>query len=369
MTHDRLLTDPPPQLPPRDPRGHKGTFGTVLVCGGCAANPRMIGAPALAAVAALRGGCGLAKIIAPEPIINHVLALCPSATGWGVAVDEGGHIVAHESSRAFDALAPHAHAIVVGPGLGEGPGVSRLALRAIQHEGCPVIIDADAINALATIPELHRDWKCAGVITPHPGEFRRLAAALNIEADAVSEATRPSAAEELAQKLGCIVVLKGAGTVVSDGHRTWVNDTGGPELATAGTGDVLAGLIAGLVAQHGERRSEAGAAEAQHQSALDAARALAMAKLREKGLAVPSMSDGGSAASAHRSSAERARAALSLFDLARLAVRIHGLAGDRWRGAHLASGGMLAMELAGQISATMQTVRTFDACSGGSATI
>lgn len=346
MTHDRLLTEPPPKLPPRDPRGHKGTFGTVLVCGGCAANPRMIGAPALAAVAALRGGCGLAKIIAPEPIINHVLALCPSATGWGVAVDEGGRIVAHEASRAFDALAPHAHAIVVGPGLGEGPGVSRLALRAIQHEGCPVIIDADAINALATIPELHRDWKCAGVITPHPGEFRRLAAALNIEADAVSEATRPSAAEELAQKLGCIVVLKGAGTVVSDGHRTWVNDTGGPELATAGTGDVLAGLIAGLVAQHGERQSEAGAAEAQHQSWMDAARSLAMAKLREKGFVVPSSGHAAAAPQAQQSRQSRAGEAMSLFDLARIAVRIHGLAGERWRETHKASGGMLAMDLA-----------------------
>ncbi len=357
MTHDRLLTDPPPQLPPRDPRGHKGTFGTVLVCGGSAANPRMIGAPALAAVAALRGGCGLAKIIAPEPIINHVLALCPSATGWGVAVDEGGHIVAHESSRAFDALAPHAHAIVVGPGLGEGSGVSRLALRAIQHEGCPVIIDADAINALATIPELHRDWKCAGVITPHPGEFKRLAAALNIEADALSEATRPSAAEELAQKLGCIVVLKGAGTVVSDGHRTWVNDTGGPELATAGTGDVLAGLIAGLVAQHGERRSEAGAEEAQHQSAMDAARVLALAKMRERGLAVPSSGTQDEAVTRVQKRRDRVSEAIPLFDLARMAVRVHGLAGEQWRANHKSLGGMFATDLAATLPGVVEQFR------------
>jgi len=317
----------------------------------------MIGAPALAALAGLRAGCGLAKIVSPEPIINHVLALCPSATGWGVAVDDGGRIVPHEVSRAFDALSPQASAIVVGPGLGEGAGVSRLALRAIQHEGCPVILDADAINALATIPELHRDWKCAGVITPHPGEFKRIAAALNIEADAASEATRPSAAEELAQKLGCIVVLKGSGTVVSDGHRTWVNDTGGPELATAGTGDVLAGLIAGLVAQHGERRSETHSAAIQDHSLMDATRALAMAKLREKGLAVPANARGGAETAHFRSGSERTSETLSLFDLARIAVRIHGLAGDRWREVHTASGGMVAMELTAQIPGIMQRVR------------
>jgi ADP-dependent NAD(P)H-hydrate dehydratase len=350
MTH-RLLTEPPPMLPPRDPRGHKGTFGTVLVCGGCAANPRMIGAPALAAMASLRAGCGLAKVLAPAPILDHVLTLCPSATGWGVELDEHQRLMPHEASRGFDAIAPQAHSIVVGPGLGEGPGVSRLALRAIQHEGCPVILDADAINALATIPELHRDWRCAGVITPHPGEFRRLAAWLNIEADAVSEATRPSAAEELAQKLGCIVVLKGAGTVVSDGHQTWVNATGGPELATAGTGDVLAGLIAGLVAQHGERRGEAGggnaSAEAQHQSAMNAARVLALAKMRERGLPMPATTPQtlGSISGAARAPAAKPLP-ISLFDLVRIAVMIHGRAGERWREQQRARGGMVAMELA-----------------------
>jgi ADP-dependent NAD(P)H-hydrate dehydratase len=356
---DRLANGDPPRLPRRDPRGHKGTFGTVLVIGGCAAEPRMIGAPALAALAALRSGCGLVKILAPEPILNHAIALCPSATGWGIQVDEERRIVAHEGSRGFDRLANDANAIVVGPGLGDGPGVARMALRAIQHEECPVILDAEAINALAAIPELHRDWKCAGVITPHPGEFRRLASAMKIEADPTSEKTRPTAAEELAQKLGCIVVLKGAGTVVSDGHRTWVNTTGGPELATAGTGDVLAGLIAGIVAQHVRWRvPRLTGSPVSRGSPMDAdvgrLRELAKAKRRERGLEVPASVSRDSRVPPLLASAPRT---LDLFDATRIAVMVHGLAGERWREMSKSSGGMLAMELINQLPAIVEQWR------------
>lgn len=372
MSGDRLLSTPPMKLPARDPRGHKGTFGTVVVVGGSAGNPRMIGAPAIAALAALRAGCGLAKVLAPEPILNHVLTLCPGATGWGVAVDERGRgdWVPHEASHGFDKLAAGAggaDAIVVGPGLGTGPGASRLALRAIQHEGCPVVLDADAINALATIADLHRDWRCGAVLTPHPGEFKRLAASLRIEADATSAATRPTAAEELAQKLGAIVVLKGAGTVVSDGHRTWVHGGGVhevkgaeglPQLATAGTGDVLAGLIGGLIAQHvrlgartGQAESSASRAGHAETGAVDAAalRAMAIAKLKSRGLEVPAARASASAAgaSAHaKPTTPDARATLDLFEAARAAVVIHADAAAQWASERGASGGMLATELA-----------------------
>ncbi len=360
----RLVTSPPPRLPRRDPRGHKGTFGTVVVVGGSAGYPRMIGAPALAALAALRSGCGLAKILAPEPILNHVLTLCPGATGWGVAVDERGDWVPHEASHGFDKLTAGnsgsgggaisgVDAIVVGPGLGAGPGAARLALRAIQHEGCPVVLDADAINALATIPDLHRDWRCAAVVTPHPGEFKRLASSLRIEADATSAATRPTAAEELAQKLGAIVVLKGAGTVVSDGHRTWVHECGAhgsgahdreglPQLATAGTGDVLAGLIGGLMAQHvrvgdGTNATPASASSTDAPGMSGAGlRSMAVAKLRARGIAVPEAPE----------AAATSDARLDLFDAARVAVTIHADAAARWGRDYGASGGMLAMELA-----------------------
>jgi len=286
----------------RDPLGHKGTFGTVVVIGGCAGvagGKRMVGAPALCATAALRSGCGLAKILAPSPIINAVLTICPSATGIPVAVDAAGEIIASEAAAALDEQFGDAQAIIVGPGLGGGESARAVAIRCVQQEHCPIVVDADAINALANTPELWRDFKAAAVLTPHPGEFKRLAASLNIDLDPVNPESRPNVAAALAQRLGCIVALKGAGTVVSDGQRTWTNTSGGAELATAGTGDVLSGIIAGLAAQFvslGSKRSPT--------------------------------------------------RPLDLYDATRLAVHAHGLAGERWAKQHHADSGLMAMELA-----------------------
>jgi ADP-dependent NAD(P)H-hydrate dehydratase len=290
---------PLPRLPARDPKGHKGTFGTVVVVGGCAAGGRrMVGAPALSALAALRSGCGLAKVVVPSPIVNAVLTITPSATGIPVAVDAAGEMIASEAAVVMDEQFVAAQAIVVGPGLGAGESVRAIALRCVQQEECPVIVDADAINALADIPELWRDFKAAAVLTPHPGEYRRLAGSLKIELDPADAAVRPRAAEALAQRLGCIVALKGAGTVVSDGQRTWINTSGGPELATAGTGDVLSGIIAGLAAQF------------------------------------VSLGSG--------RSSERP---LDLFDATRIAVHAHGRAGERWSKERKAQAGLIASEL------------------------
>lgn len=293
-------TPPLPPLPPRDPKGHKGTFGTVVVVGGCSGvGRRMIGAPALAALGALRAGAGLARVVAPAPVLDETLVICPSATGVPLPVDGDGELIPHEVSRVLDEQLHGCACLVVGPGLGPGAGTRTAALRAVQQEDAPVVVDADGLNALAEIPELWRDFHAAAVLTPHPGEYRRLAGSLKIDLDLVDPASRPAAAEALAQRLGCIVVLKGSGTVVSDGQRVWTNDTGGPELATGGTGDVLSGVIAGIAAQF-----------------------------------VP-------------------RGKLSLFDAARLAVRAHGLAGERWARTHAATGGMLAAELAGELPAVL----------------
>lgn len=300
-------SSPLPPLPARDPRGHKGTFGAVVVVGGCAgasaggASGRlMIGAPALAATAALRSGCGLAKMVVPAPIAAAAITLCPSATGVPVAVDPAGELIASEAAAVMDEQFAAADAIVVGPGMGSGESVRSVALRCVQQEECPVIVDADAINALAEVPELWRDFKAAAVLTPHPGEYRRLAEKLNIRADPTEPKERGRAAELLAQRLGCIVALKGAGTVVSDGQRTWINSSGGSVLATAGTGDVLAGLVAGLAAQFvslGARRSPT--------------------------------------------------KPLDLYEATRIAVHTHGLAAELWSQRHRAGAGLLAMELAG----------------------
>lgn len=286
--------------------GHKGTFGTVAVVGGsCAGDGKMIGAPALSAKAALRAGCGLVRLAMPEPVLAAGIVMAPWATGVGIRTDEGGEILPHEASAVIDRLVVSATCLVIGPGMGMGPGSMAASLRAVQQESVPVVVDADALNCLSQVPQLHADFHARAVLTPHPGEFERLAKAFRIAGNPTDAAQRPGAAASLAQRLGCIVVLKGAGTVVSDGIRTWVCRHGHPVLGTAGTGDVLAGLIGGLAAQY----------------------------------------------AAHEDSA------LSLFDAARVAVQAHAIAGEEWAQTHSASAGLLATELADELPAVLEAMR------------
>ncbi len=322
----------PPTLPARDPRGHKGTFGTVAVIGGCGHEDRhMIGAAALAATSALRAGAGLARLVMPAPVLDAGLTICASATGVPIPVDGTGRIVPHEAAAVLDAQARSCECLVVGPGLGVSDGVRAASLRAVQQEDVPVVVDADALNALAEITELARDFHAAAVLTPHPGEYRRLASGLGISLDRVDAPSRPAAAAALAQRLGCIVVLKGAGTVVSDGQRTWVNPSGTAALATAGTGDVLSGLLAGLVAQFVRPALAAALAGAGARAAGDAKR------------------------SASRSGTPPT---LSLYDAARIGVLAHGLAAERWVKTRRADAGLLAMELADEIPAALGELRS-----------
>ena len=303
-----------PTLPPRDPKGHKGTFGAVAVVGGCATeSARMLGAPALAARGAIRAGAGLARIAAPRPLLDHLLLAAPFATGVAIPVDEAGEVLAHEASAIIDALMRESQCLVIGPGLGVGEGPRAASLRAVQQDEVPVIVDADAINNLTQVPELSRDFRAPVVLTPHPGEFRRLAAALRITIEPRDFASREAAAEALAQRLGCIIVLKGAGTVVSDGQRTWTCGHGHPCLATGGTGDVLAGIIAGLVAQYVGIR------------------------VHPKLPANPSRP-------------------LDLFDAARIGVQAHALAGEAWARMHSAEAGLLPNELADSLPSILSAM-------------
>ncbi len=307
------MTNPLPTLPRREPAGHKGTFGTVAIVGGCTGGGRrMLGAPALAAMGSIRGGAGLTRVLAPAGIVDAILVLAPSATGVPLEVDGRGELVPHKVVETLDPHLESSACVVVGPGLGEGDGARALALRCVQCERTPIVVDADGLNALAQVVELHLDFRAPAVLTPHPGEYRRMASSLRITADPVDARSRPGAAEAMARKLGAIVVLKGAGTVVSDGQQTWVCERGHPCLATGGTGDVLAGLIGAIVAQH------------------------------VRVAAHPRMAKAGG---------------LSLFDAARLAVEAHARAGEAWAREHHASGGMLAMELAGMLPGVMEEMR------------
>jgi len=308
-----------PRLPGRPRDGHKGTFGTVGIVGGCCAHdqPRMLGAPALAARAALRAGAGLAKIAAPEVALTEVIALCPSATGIALPTGAGGAITGHGAAEVLDALARDASCLVVGPGLGRGAGVDALAVRAAGQEECPVVLDADALNALAAMTDYAQDIRGRVIVTPHPGEFRRLADPLKIAGDPTDDGVRPGLAERLAQALGCVVVLKGARTVVSDGHRAWACERGHPCLGTGGSGDVLAGLIGGLVAQF-----------------------VAPAPI-SPGITGP----------------VDPNRPLDLFGAACVGVQAHAVAGEHWAAGHDASAGLLAQELADELPAVIESMR------------
>lgn len=304
-------------LPARDPRGHKGTFGTVLIVGGCSVGAkRMIGAPALTAIGALRAGAGLARLLVPRPILEAAITIAPSATGHGLDVDESGAIVPHLAAESFDRHGSDAQCIVIGPGLSEGSGVESLTLRAVMQMDAPVVVDADAINALSSMPDITRDVRAAAILTPHPGEYGRLATSLTIRHDPVDPETRPVAAESLAQRLGVVVALKGAQTVVSDGQRTWTCGLVCPALATGGTGDVLAGVIAGLVAQF--------------------VPPLVYLRLPKRPAGKP----------------------LDLWEATCLGVQAHALAGQAWSAKHKATGGLLATELADEIPEAIESLRS-----------
>ncbi len=315
--------NPLPPLPARPTDGHKGTFGTVTIIGGRDdPDACMIGAPALAARAALRTGCGLVRLVMGRSILAHAIEVEPGATGVPVAFDAQGAIEPHAMTARVDEAARASTCLVVGPGLGMGEASQAATLRAIQQEDVPVVLDADALSVLATIDELNRELRARLILTPHPGEFQRLASSLRISDRPKSDDDRAEATAALAQRLGCIVVLKGHRTVVSDGLRAWTCERGGPWLATAGTGDVLCGVIAGLIAQHGEPVPMAGLSD----------------EMRAR---MPS---------------DPVRP-LSLYDAARLGVSLHAQAGDAWSAHANARGGMLARELCDWLPGVVEEAR------------
>jgi len=335
-------------LPKRHRRGHKGTFGTVAVVGGSEGDdegsPRMIGGAALAALAALRSGAGLGVLVAPSGVLDAGLAVAPECTGVALPTDGRGQVRGAEAAAVLDrvmqGLRPMGSAtgggggcLAVGPGLGEpSEGTRAVVMRALSQERVAVVLDADGLNALATMPGANADVRAATVLTPHPGEWARLAEAFGLEGDATGEAEeRRAGAESLARRFGCVVVLKGDDTVVTDGHRSWrLSEANGwpalrrhmaeqgmelgelglvlegnPVLATGGVGDVLTGMVAGVMAQHVRPAMLMG----------------------ERSL--PSEKLGG----------------VSLYDAARAAVTAHALAGWEYCRGHEQTGGLLARDL------------------------
>lgn len=226
--------------PDRPDNAHKGTFGTVIVIGG---STNMIGAPALTAGGALRGGAGLVRIAAPSSVLPWILSAEPCATG----VTFSGSVEAR--IEAIERADPGHHAVLaIGPGLGHIDDGERMII-ALMHCQRTIVLDADGLNLLAKTGQQRASRGNTLVMTPHPGEFERLARSAQIRRDPTDPEQRVAGATELAVAHDAVVALKGQHTVVSDGKQHAVCKYGNPALATAGTGDVLTGLIAALLAQ------------------------------------------------------------------------------------------------------------------------
>ena len=217
-----------PKLPARTPDGHKGTFGTVLLVAGSSG---MLGASILAARGALRGGAGLVRASLPPGLMAPFTVAVPAAT-----------TLSRNSSMAR--WLEGVDAVLAGPGLSNTAGTLELVRELLTRCRVPMVLDADALNVLAPVK-----GGLAGppalVSTPHPGEAARLLGTT----PAAVQRDRQGAAARLVEAVGGVIVLKGAGTIVTDGVQTYTNGTGNPGMATGGSGDVLAGLLAALLAQ------------------------------------------------------------------------------------------------------------------------
>lgn len=235
----RVITDPI-VLPDRPADANKGTFGRVLILAG---STGMSGAAALSGLAALRGGAGLVTLAVPAAIQSIVATVEPSYMTVGLPCDERGQFSQGVQAHLPD-LVRHPTAIACGPGWGQSDELFGLLEWLNGHVTQPLVIDADGLNLLSKNIELLASATGPRVLTPHPGEFARLT---GLEIKHI-QAHRVDVAVEFAVKHRVVVLLKGSATVITDGDRVAINDTGNSGMATGGCGDVLTGLITALLA-------------------------------------------------------------------------------------------------------------------------
>ncbi len=229
-------------LPRRPLRAHKYSVGKVLVLGG---SRKFTGAPCMSALGAMRAGAGAVVLAIPKSI-HTVLARKLTEVILEPQEETSGGTLSRDAIDEIRDRARWADAVAVGPGLSRDEETDKLVLQLLAELTVPVVVDADALTAIAAEPEVLKRRKGESILTPHSGELARLTGT----SSAVIEADRLSAARSAARRLHCIVVLKGAPTVTAlpDG-TAYVNSTGNPGMATIGTGDVLTGIIVSLLAQ------------------------------------------------------------------------------------------------------------------------
>jgi NAD(P)H-hydrate epimerase len=248
-------------LAPRKPSGHKGTYGHALVVAGSRGKT---GAAAMAGLAALRAGAGLVTVASAENAIAAIASHAPELMTEPLPETSLGSIALNSN---LEALAHGKSVVAIGPGLGRDPQISTLVHALAESFEGPMVLDADALvgqaSGLSTSQMANLQGQASGlasrtrVLTPHPGEMARLTGKTTAEV----QADRVGMARAYAAEHGVTLVLKGQRTVIAfpDG-RVWINPTGTPAMGTGGTGDILTGMIAGLLAQFPDRVDQAVAA-------------------------------------------------------------------------------------------------------------
>lgn len=230
LNHETVLS----LLPDRNPWGHKGDFGKLLLlCG----SRGYTGAAFFAAMGALRSGAGLVFLGVPESIYGIEAVKLNEPVIFPLP-DVDGRLSADAVPEILSRL-PRMDAVLVGPGLGQSEGTLAVVRAVLEKAECPVVVDADGINVLRAHRDLLRGRKSPTILTPHDGEFARLGGIIGED--------RMAAAAALADDLGCVVLLKGHETCVTDGVNGYINPTGNSGMAVGGSGDVLAGVITALL--------------------------------------------------------------------------------------------------------------------------
>ena len=232
LTHEDVLRI----LPDRDPWGHKGTFGKLLLlCG----SRGFTGAAWFAAMGALRAGAGLVFLGVPQSIYSIEAIKLNEPVIFPLPDTDG--MLSKEAMPELLRRLPQMDAVLIGCGLGQSQGTFEVVKAVLQNAGCPVVLDADGINVISLHRNILRERTAPTVVTPHDGEFLRLGGVIGED--------RMASAEALARDLGCIVLLKGHRTCITDGRASYVNTTGNAGMAVGGSGDLLAGILAGLLGQ------------------------------------------------------------------------------------------------------------------------
>ena len=223
-------------LPDREENAHKGNFGKILLlCG----SSGYTGAAALAAMGALRSGAGLVYLAVPESI--YAIEAVKLTEAIVLPLPDAGGKLGASALPEIRGLLPKMDAVLIGCGLGQSEGTRAVVTAVLREFSGPVVVDADGINVLAGHMDILRERHAPTILTPHAGEFARIGG--DNACDRVTETVN------FAKQHGCILLLKGHNTVISDGEEIYVNQTGNPGMAVGGSGDVLSGIIVSLLGQ------------------------------------------------------------------------------------------------------------------------